>query len=56
MTLDVDVVDSADGHNPVIKIEQETEHGTETLQLTKYQAAKLTNKLCETVDNLAGNR
>lgn len=53
--IDVTVVDSMDGFNPVLKIELETEEGTQVMQLTRYEAAKLANKLVETFDNIEDN-
>lgn len=51
--MNVEVVDSADGHNPVILVEQENPNtGKETVQLNRYQAAKLANQLVEKVDEL----
>jgi len=49
--MKVKIKDSADGHNPVFILN----YGDKTLQLDKYNAKKLANKLSEKVDKLEEN-
>jgi len=52
--IDVDIIDSADSHNPVIKVEQNDSKRLAVLQIDKYQAAGLAEELEDKVKELNG--
>jgi len=50
--MEVKIIDSEDGSNPVIVVKQDAGFGEQFIQLSQYQAAKLANELVEKVDEL----
>jgi len=50
--MEVNILDSPDGHNPVIIISKETEVGVQNLPLDKSEAKDLANKLSSKLDEV----